>query len=916
MAGFLYTLIIHPLYTLIECIYTLFNAFFDIEGLAIIVVSVAVTVLCLPLYAVAEHWQEVERLKQESMKAQLSRIKRAFKGDERYMMTTAYYRECGYSPIMALRSSFGLLIQIPFFIAAYHFLSGLPMIRGKSFLFIRDLGAPDALFSIGSFTVNVLPIAMTLINCASGAVYSKGHGAREKVQIFGMAAIFLVLLYNSPAGLVLYWTFNNIFSLIKNIFYKMKNPLKDFYTCVLAVMTAMAFYIIFIYRTAAAYKAAALFVIALIVFTPLFLKRIGALLDGPLSALVNDARLRNTIFILSCLILFVLSGYTIPSTLISSSPTEFANIGGHGSPMFYIWNCLLQSAGLNIFWAFCVYFLFGARVQTGTALFMNFIALAALVDAYIFMLPYGDISATLRFLNMTSFHSISLKSLLNIIVLAAVALCTLGLAAKNRTRILTGLSTIILITVSAVCLLNTNTINREYKEYIESRKSSGEEMTPILHLSKNHPNVLLFMLDRAQSPLVPEMVKEDPELAKIYSGWTLYENTLAYNGHTYQGAGALFGGYDYTPLSINKQSDVPTIEKVNRSQLLLPRIFSEELGYKANVIDPTWINGEQFCDLSFLEPYPQIEGHQAQEVYTTLWYKNKNKYGLTDASGPILKRNLFMFSVFREAPIFLRELIYKDDYWYSNEAVTDTALLISRYAPLDFLIELTDIKETENGTYTSVVNELTHGSEFLQAPDYVPVPEVTQFSANEKMKRDQSYYTQMAAFKRIGEWLQFLKDNGVYDNTRIIFVSDHGNYGIEPYFESNPALDKKVHGTKYEGRGHYHALLMFKDFNATGPLKIDDSSFMTNADSPSLLLNGLLENPKDPFTGKDIPLDTAPLKKDGVVISASDRHQPGYNKSKYIFNVEDSEWWLVKDPIKSSSSWSQIDLSNEYDHNK
>ena len=125
-----------------------------------------------------------------------------------------------------------------------------------------------------------------------------------------------------------------------------------------------------------------------------------------------------------------------------------------------------------------------------------------------------------------------------------------------------------------------------------------------------------------------------------------------------------------------------------------------------------------------------------------------------------------------------------------------------------------------------------------------------------------------------------------------------------------------MHGTKYEGRGHYHALLMFKDFNATGPLKIDDSSFMTNADSPSLLLNGLLENPKDPFTGKNIPLDTAPLKKDGVVISASDRHQPGYNKSKYIFNVEDSEWWLVKDPIKSSSSWSQIDLSNEYDHNK
>ena len=119
---------------------------------------------------------------------------------------------------------------------------------------------------------------------------------------------------------------------------------------------------------------------------------------------------------------------------------------------------------------------------------------------------------------------------------------------------------------------------------------------------------------------------------------------------------------------------------------------------------------------------------------------------------------------------------------------------------------------------------------------------------------------------------------------------------------------------EYQAKGA--ALLMFKDFNASGPLKIDGSTFMTNADVPSLLLNGLVKNPRDPFTKKDIPLDTAPLKKDGVVISASDRHQPGYNKSKYIFNVEDHEWWLVKDPIKNSDSWSHIDLTDEYDHNR
>ena len=64
-------------------------------------------------------------------------------------------------------------------------------------------------------------------------------------------------------------------------------------------------------------------------------------------------------------------------------------------------------------------------------------------------------------------------------------------------------------------------------------------------------------------------------------------------------------------------------------------------------------------------------------------------------------------------------------------------------------------------------------------------------------------------------------------------------------------------------------MLLFKDFNASGKLTEDDT-FMTNTDTPSLLLKGLVENPVNPFTGKIIPLDTHALKKDGVIISISD----------------------------------------------
>jgi membrane protein insertase Oxa1/YidC/SpoIIIJ len=67
---------------------------------------------------------------------------------------------------------------------------------------------------------------MTAINIIAGAVYTRGFPLKDKIQLYGMALIFLVLLYNSPAGLVLYWTMNNIFSLLKNIYFKIKSPKK------------------------------------------------------------------------------------------------------------------------------------------------------------------------------------------------------------------------------------------------------------------------------------------------------------------------------------------------------------------------------------------------------------------------------------------------------------------------------------------------------------------------------------------------------------------------------------------------------------------------------------------------------------------------------------------------------------------
>ena len=285
----LYAIILYPIVQIIEVAYKLFSQLFNNTGIAVMGVSFVVTVLCLPLYIVAERWQQLERDTQARLKSGVDRIKAVFKGDEQYMILSTYYRQNHYHPMMALRSSFGLLIQVPFFMAAYSCLSNLPALQGQSFLFIRDMGAPDALFTIGDFGVNVLPIAMTLINIAAGAIYTKGFPFKEKAQIYGMALLFLVILYNSPAGLVLYWTMNNVFSLVKNIFYKLKHPIKVLYILMCTGIVLADIYILFIYGGSAsiAKRLAAVVPFTCLVFIPYLVRGVNWMLDNKVQHFVN-----------------------------------------------------------------------------------------------------------------------------------------------------------------------------------------------------------------------------------------------------------------------------------------------------------------------------------------------------------------------------------------------------------------------------------------------------------------------------------------------------------------------------------------------------------------------------------------------------------------------------------------------------
>jgi len=884
MPNILYTIIIYPITQILEFTFFFSQKLFKENGISVIFISFVISVLCLPLYAVAEKWQQLERETEKKLKPKADKIKKVFKGDEQYMILSTYYRQSHYHPIYALRSSFGLLIQVPFFIAAYSYLSHLEIIKNVPFLFINDLGAPDALFSIGGFTVNLLPVVMTLINCFAGAIYVKGLPARDKIQLYGMAGIFLILLYNSPSALVLYWTMNNVFSAVKNIYYRIQIKRKRH--LLLGVFSAACILLAVFCMIKYGYISKAQ-KLAFLCFFAAVVPWIFVIFRNQIVRIINikyDPAGSLAVFLVSIFMILALFGLFIPSQLIASSPQEFSFIDGYTNPLFFIFNTALQVFGFFVFWPVCLYFLFQNDVKKYFSVVFLAVSAGALLDVFLFPGNYGLIS--INFLYDGSPGHSNREIMFNLCALliplaAAFILNTL----KNKNIILVPVSLCVfsLLSISVVNIVKINSSFNELKTYYVKAQKETREVLPIFSLSKTGKNVVVIMLDRAVSVFMPYVFEESPELKEIYSGFTFYPNTVSFNGYTAIGAPPVYGGYEYTPQEINKRSNIPLVEKHNESLVMLPRIFHEN-GFSVCVTDPPYANYNWKSDLSIFDNYPGIKAYITDSQYTDLWLTEHNLQ--LPKTGDIIKRNMFWYGLFKGLPLFFRQPVYMDGSWCSPVSGQRLRLTLNGYAVLDYLPDLTKITDNNINTALIMTNNTTHEGSFLQAPDYTPVITVTNYG-NTRFAKEHSYHVNAAAIKRLADWFEFLKNENVYDNTRIILVSDHGP---EPNYVTKIGLPFNV--------DQLNPLLMVKDFNASGEIKTD-MSFMSNADVPYLSLVDVIENPGNPFTGSAVSIER---KKEPLYIAISGSiHLSDSNNSQFQLNPNQD--YYVHDNIFTAENW-------------
>ena len=874
----LYQLIFMPLQIIFEVIYYLAFRLIGNPGITIVALSFVVNLLVLPLYNRADAIQEAERDIEAKLRKGVEHIKKTFKGDEQLMMLQTYYRQNGYSPMDSIKGSISLFLEIPFFVAAYQFLSHLEILNGAILGPIKDLGAPDGLLTVAGMTINVLPFVMTAVNLVSAYIFTKDLTSKTKVQLYGMACFFLIFLYASPAGLVVYWTLNNIFNLIKTIICKLDNVDRGINIVFGVLGVLIIVFGCFLTPNPNLRKAFYSTIFALLLNSRFIYSIFRNKFPGKKESIFEEPK-RN-IFFVGALFLAILVGTLVPSAVIGSSPREFVIVEYFTNPLWYIVSSSAIAVGTLVLWGGVFYWLADDVYKAKVERVVWFASGVAIVNYMFFNNSFGVLSAMLHYEKRVGFSNS--QKIINLVAIIAL-IFALNIIWKKYRKNVFEILTIGIVALSGMSFFNIMGIYDVLGD-TNTAVAAKEESKGSFTLSKNGKNVVIVMLDRAMGEYVPYIFNEKPELKDKFTGFTYYANIISHGGHTIFGAPSISGGYEYTPVEINKRDQESLVQKHREASNLMPTLFKNE-GF--NVV----------TGASYTEDTTVTDKESASEMVA------------------MNNRNFYFYGIFKSSPVIMQKFLYDNGDYLSgkvlNQEITSlyTAFGVNKnfvreIKVLDTLSENSAIGETGNN-FLYFANNAAHAPCLLQLPDYTLENRVN----NQKLvdyddyvidgkklgmkTRDQvsHYHANMACFIKLADWFDFMKANGVYDNTRIILVSDHG--APLRHFDDLVLDNSKDSSKNIEW---YYPLLLVKDFDSKEFAVSEE--FMTNADVVSIAAKGIIDNPLNPFTGNSINND-AKYNSVQYVFGSHAHSLNKHNKNTYIPGT----WYAVHNDMRDKKNW-------------
>ncbi len=190
----------------------LIHRFVGNYAVAILILTAIIKLILWPLQTKAN--KSMRRM--SALSPKMAELKEKYKDDPTKMNAEVMklYKDYGVNPVSGCLP---MLIQIPIFFGLFTMLRQAVELRNASFLWVNDLSQPDTVAHVPGlgWPINILPLIMAGTSFWMTHVTPKSGDATQRRVMMFMPLIFVVFCYNFAAALALYYTTQNLFTILQ-----------------------------------------------------------------------------------------------------------------------------------------------------------------------------------------------------------------------------------------------------------------------------------------------------------------------------------------------------------------------------------------------------------------------------------------------------------------------------------------------------------------------------------------------------------------------------------------------------------------------------------------------------------------------------------------------------------------------------
>lgn len=373
-----------------------------------------------------------------------------------------------------------------------------------------------------------------------------------------------------------------------------------------------------------------------------------------------------------------------------------------------------------------------------------------------FYIEGNFLSLNLGKLDGSQYHAVWWKAIINILIWAAILILPFILHKKSEKAYVKVVSflpaAILLIEIITISVSFVNvTLDDEGGNIHNAVFSSGKQRicsNKDLSTYSDDKNVIIILTDEYDSFYFDKSLKSDPESLEEFDGFTYYKNTL--------------GAYGYSDPSI---AYITTGNKLEAKDPYNNDKFFKNMqkNYKSNLYGVTDVFNQDIFE-KYAENYITAKTDYKQKINAA-----KTFYRITfyKCMPDILKKYFWMYSdsfttVFSDSDDL--KCYYPDNLSFYNNITSKLNKTDKKCFKFIYLYGLHDPR--------NITKDLERAKNWSVSQEEEAV----------------------AVNKIVGKYLKILKDNGVYDNTEILLLADHGvkshDHGKYPLLMYKPAEEK------------------------------------------------------------------------------------------------------------------------------